>query len=114
MTFRELRQEMEDIRASGISDVSPILTRINKKVALSFASLAFVLMGIPLAVKTHRSEKSIGFGISLALLIIYGLLLAAGNMFTIRKVLPPWLAMWFGNIIFMTVGVFYFYKTARR
>ena len=114
MTFRELRQEMEEIKSVGIADVSPILTRIHKKIALSFSSIAFMLIGLPIAVKTHRGEKSIGFGISLAILIIYWLLLATGNVCAINKIFAPWLSMWLGNIIFMIIGVFLFYKTARK
>ncbi|MFH1752878.1 MAG: LptF/LptG family permease, partial [Candidatus Omnitrophota bacterium] len=114
MTFRELRDEMKEIRAAGITDVSPILARIHNKIAISFASLAFMLIGLPIAVKTHRSEKSIGFGISLAILIVYWLLLATGNVCALRGLFPPWLSMWLGNIIFMAIGVFLFYKTARR
>ncbi len=114
MTFREIREEVEWVRASGIQDVSPLLTRIHKKIALSFASFAFVLIGLPLAIRTHRSEKSIGFGISLALLIIYWLLLATGNVCAIRKLLPPWFAMWLGNIIFIVAGLVFFYRSAKR
>jgi len=114
MTFRELRVEMEEIRSAGITDMSPILTRVHKKIAMSFASFAFVLIGLPLAIRTHRSEKTIGFGISLVILIIYWLLLATGNVFSLKKVLPPWLAMWLGNIVFITIGSFLFYKSAKR
>lgn len=114
MTFRELKNEMKEIIAAGISDISPLLTRIHKKVALSFASIAFMLIGLPLAIRTHRSEKSIGFGISLAVLIIYWLLLATGNVCALRKVLPPWLSMWLGNIIFIVIGTLLLYKTAKR
>ncbi len=114
MTFRELREEIKEIKAAGIRDVSPLLTRIHKKIALSFASFAFILIGLPIALKTHRSERSIGFGISLAILIVYWLLLATGNILAIRKVFPPWLSMWLGNMIFMSIGAFLFYKTAKR
>ena len=114
MTFHEIGEEMENIKASGIADLNPLLTRIHKKVAMSFASLAFMLMGLPLAIRTHRSEKSIGFGLSLVVLIIYWLLLAVGNVCAIRNLLPPWIAMWLGNIIFIAIGALFLYKTARR
>ncbi|MBL7068299.1 MAG: LptF/LptG family permease [Candidatus Omnitrophica bacterium] len=114
MTFRELKTEMKEVKDEGILDVDPILTRIHKKIAISFSSLAFILIGLPLAVRTHRSEKSIGFGISLVVLITYWLLLATGNVCAINKILPPWLAMWLGNIIFMAGGIILLYRTAKR
>jgi LPS export ABC transporter permease LptF len=114
MTFKELRQEMEEIKAAGISDVSPLLARIHKKIALSFSGFAFILLGLPIAIKTHRSEKTIGFGISLAILVVYWLLLATGNICAINKIFSPWLSMWLGNIIFMAIGSVLFYKSVRR
>lgn len=114
MTFREIKNEMEDIKASGISDVTPLLTRIHKKIALSFSGLAFILIGLPLAIRTHRSERSIGFGLSLAVYMIYWLLLAIGNVCAINKILPSWLAMWFGNIVFVIIGIVLFLKAAKR
>lgn len=113
MTFHELYKEMEEIRAAGIVDVSPLKARIHKKIALSFASFAFVLLGVPIAIKTHRSEKTIGFGISLAILLIYWLLLAIGNICAIKNIFPSWLAMWLGNIVFMSIGIFMLHRSAR-
>ena len=114
MTFREIYDDMDDIQAAGIDDLTPLFTRIHKKIASSFASLAFLLLGLPLAIQTHRSEKSIGFGLSLVVLVIYWLLMAMGNILAIEKILVPWLAMWVPNIVFMTTGSFFLYKTANR
>jgi len=114
MTFSELRKEIKDMQAKGIRDITPILIRINRKIAMAFSSLAFILIGLPLAVKTKRSEKSIGFGISLAILMVYWLILASGNILAIKKVLDPWFAMWLPNIIFIILGVFLLHKVGKR
>jgi len=70
MTFDELKKNAADLKKSGI-DASPVERRLHKRIAESFSSFAFVLIGIPLAITTRRSEKSIGFGISLALIVVY-------------------------------------------
>jgi len=114
MTFMELKEEAKEVRARGIIDVSPLLTRIHKKISMSFSSLAFILIGLPLAIRTRRSEKSIGFGISLGILVVYWLILATGNVLALKKVLAPWLAMWLPNIIFFVVGALLLHKTGKK
>lgn len=114
MTFRELREEIKDVQARGIIDVNPLLTRIHKKISMSFSTLAFILIGLPLAVKTRRSEKSIGFGISLGILVIYWVILATGNVFALKKWVVPWFAMWLPNIVFMSLGSIFLYKMGKR
>ena len=113
MTFDELRNNIQDLRKSGI-DPTPLERRLHKRIAESFASFAFVLIGIPLAITTRRSEKSIGFGISLALIVIYWLLSALGTVFVTKGILPIWLSMWFGNIVLITIGVIMMCITARK
>ena len=65
--------------AEGIKATYPLSAEIHNKIALSFSSLAFLLISIPLGVTTKRSEKSISFGISLALMTLYWLLLIGGK-----------------------------------
>ncbi len=114
MTFQELKEEIKIVREQGIVDVSPLLTRIHKKIASSFSPLAFILIGLPLAITTRRSEKSIGFGISLVILVVYWLILAAGNVLALKKMLSPWFAVWMPNIIFMITGSCMLHKMGKK
>ncbi|MDD5680233.1 MAG: LptF/LptG family permease [Candidatus Omnitrophica bacterium] len=113
MTFDELKDNIAELKKSGI-DPTPLQRRLHKRIAECFASFAFVLIGIPLAINTRRSEKSIGFGISLALIVIYWLLSALGTVFVTKDILPIWLAMWFGNIVLIVIGAIMMYITVRR
>lgn len=113
MTFDEIRANISELKKSGV-DAAPLKRRLHKRIAESFASFAYVLIGIPLAITTRRSEKSIGFGISLALIVIYWLLAALGTVFANNNILPIWLAMWFGNITLIIIGSVMMYMTARK
>jgi len=113
MTFDELLANAEKLKKKGI-DPQPLIRRLHKRIASSFASLAFVLIGIPLAITTRRSEKSIGIGLAFALATIYWLLLALGQILATKNVIPIWLAMWFANIILITIGSVLMYLTARK
>jgi len=107
MSLSELEIECEKMKKAGISkdDLGHIFTEIHKKISLSFAPLAFVLIGIPIAIKTRRGERTIGFGISLAIIVIYWVILAGTTACSLKGSIPAWLAMWTPNIVFASFGI---------
>lgn len=113
MTFDELLKNADRFKKKGI-DPTPFIRRVHKRIASSFASLAFVLIGLPLAITTGRSEKSIGIGLAFGLATIYWLLLALGQVLSTKNIIPIWLAMWFANIILIAAGLIMMYFTTKR
>jgi lipopolysaccharide export system permease protein len=65
--------------------------------ALAVTPLLFVLFAVPLAIRVHRGGKSIGFGLSILIVLIYYVLLMGGLSFGQRGQWPPGLAVWLGN-----------------
>jgi len=113
MTIEELEEEIKNFAKENI-DPSPLLTEIHKKISLSFASLAFVIIGLPLAIRTKRHEKSIGFGMSLVIIMVYYLLLAFGEALALRQLCPPPVAMWFSNVLLVLIGAILFCRLEAR
>ncbi|MEA3305747.1 MAG: LptF/LptG family permease [Candidatus Omnitrophota bacterium] len=113
MTFNELRKNAEQLKKTGV-DPTPLIRRLHKRIAVSFASLAFVFIGIPFAITARRSEKSIGMGLAIILATIYWLLLAFGNVLATKEIIPIWLAMWLGNIVLIAIGVITMHFTVRK
>jgi len=126
MTNRELEQRVKKLELKRnhtdygplISDIneeiSSIKTRIHNRLAISFSCLAFILVGIPLGIRVHRSETSIGAGISLLLVGAYYFLMTLGEAFQEEASLHPWLFMWVPNIILFTIGVFLIRKMLQK
>ena len=112
MSFDELRAEIE--RRKINEDPTPVATELHKKIALSFSTLAFVLVALPLAIKTKRGEKSVGFGISLAIIIIYGIILAGGEALALKHIMPPLFSMWLPNLTLFIAGGILIILTAER
>ncbi|MDD5449799.1 MAG: LptF/LptG family permease [Candidatus Omnitrophica bacterium] len=104
MTIKELKEESKKLAEEGI-ELEPLLTEIHKKIAISFSAFVFVLIAIPLAIKSNVSEKSISLGISIGVLVIYWLFLVGGTAFALRGILPPWFAIWLPNIVMGAAGV---------
>ncbi|MFH1857619.1 MAG: LptF/LptG family permease [Candidatus Omnitrophota bacterium] len=103
MSFKELLEKIERYQNEKI-DAAPLVTEIHMRLAMAFSSLVFVLIGLPLAIRTGRSEKSINFAICLAIAFVYWILMALGEALSVRNVLPPMLAMWFPNILLAIIG----------
>lgn len=109
MSIQELQWEIKNLKQKGIN-ITPLTTAIHKKLSLSFACLVFVLIGIPLGIKTKRSGKSIGIGLSLGVIVFYYILLVGTEALALREVTPPY-SIWAPNIIILSLGIYLMYKS---
>jgi lipopolysaccharide export system permease protein len=113
MTIEELNVEIKRYARQKI-DTLPLFVEIYKKINMSVASFVLILAGIPLGITAHRSEKSIGFGISLVLFTIYWGLFLGGIALSLRGTVPPLIGVSLPNAVFLVIGVAAFIQTARR
>ncbi|MFH1857169.1 MAG: LptF/LptG family permease [Candidatus Omnitrophota bacterium] len=113
MPIKELREELKKLSQLNIS-TTPIVTEIYKKISISFSCLAFIIISLPLAIKTKKSAKSTGFGISLMIILIYYLLFIGAEAISLRKVIAPELAMWIPNAVLFTIGIILTYFTVEK
>jgi LPS export ABC transporter permease LptF len=109
MTIRELNAEVEKLKKENI-DPAPLIAEINKKIALAFSCLVFILLGIPLAIITRRREKSINLGMAILIITIYYPLFIGCEALGVQGYVDPTLALWIPNIIFACIGSILSYK----
>jgi LPS export ABC transporter permease LptG/LPS export ABC transporter permease LptF len=79
---------------------------ISKRLALPFSVFVFSILGVPLGVIGKRGGKSYGFVTSLAVFLIYYLLLFQGMNFAKNGRLPPFVGPWLANIVFLFLGLY--------
>ncbi len=113
MSVKELRNEIKQLGEEGIQATYPLSTEIHNKIALALSSLPLLLIGAPLGITTRRSEKSIGFGISLGLMTLYWLLLIGGNAIAQKGIAPPFLALQFSNLLIGCLGIYFLKRLTR-
>ena len=77
----------------------------HKKFSIPFACFIFGLIGIPLGLMVKKGGRMLGFGIGLAVIVVYYLLLQVGQNAGMNGMLPPVLAMWFPNIVIGVCGI---------
>ncbi len=112
MTIREIKKKIVEYKGKGIN-TTPLLTEIQKKISISFSCLVFTLIGIPLGIRTHRSEKTVGIAISLLLVFLYYLLIIFGKALDEKTAFHPEYLMWLPNVLVMGIGLYLFRKVSK-
>lgn len=115
MTYYELKMRIDSLRERG---VSPARIRedevdLHTKIALPFSSIVFALIGLPLGVQRNRTGSSIGFGLSILIILVYYVIMTLGRAMGEGGSLPPILAAWLPNIVIGGVGVYLFVSADR-
>lgn len=113
MTINELEDEIDRVKSQGI-DPTPLRVEIYKKINISVATLIFVLIGIPLGIKSQRSEKSVGFVLGSVLFGIYWAAFSGMIVVAAQGKMQPALAAALPNIVFLCIGIVLFIITARK
>src|SRR5262249_30129017 len=73
-----------------------------------------LLVGLPLAGRSQRGERSVEMVGTLGILVSYYLILTTLEGMAIRERLPVWLAIWMPNILFGAIGAALLGVTARE
>lgn len=110
MNFQEIKNEIKRLGKYHV-DTPSLITEFHRKISISFASMVFILIGIPLGIFTRRGEKSIQFAIALGVIVLYYLLMAASIALSLKGIWNPAFWMYLPNIIIGAAGIFLLRKT---
>lgn len=113
MTAGQLRAERRELLRLGIDDVTPLDVQIHRQVAFSFACFGFVLVGIPLGVRGHRRETSVGVAVAIGLVLVYYAFLIVAQALETTMEAVPWLIVWIPNALFQLTGAWLLWRADR-
>jgi len=82
---------------------------IQKKLAMPFACLIFVLIGAPLGVMNRRGGVTTAAVYSILFFLIYYVFLVGGEELGNMAIISPFWAMWTSNIILFFIGLYLIY-----
>jgi lipopolysaccharide export system permease protein len=76
-----------------------------KKFSLPFGAFSFIFLAVPLGLMAKKSGQIVGFMFGSFISVIYWALLLGGQTLGISQGYPPFLSMWFPNILAVSVGL---------
>lgn len=128
MSIKELKNELKKIYEETESPLTLAYVKefnlkrlipeyrveLYKKISIPFANLAFGLIGVPLGLMVRRGGRMVGLGVGVGLIIVYYVILTAGEKLAKTVMFPPFLGAWTPNILMALAGVALIVKTIRE
>ncbi len=76
-----------------------------RKLAEPFANFTLLLVAVPLSL-LYASSRSVAFGMSLLVTLVWYLLFTVGQLFAQAGSIPVWLGVWLGNMVLAAIGIY--------
>jgi lipopolysaccharide export system permease protein len=92
-------------RSFSDNTLQQFLIEFYKKFSLPASCIAFVIFSFPVGLFTHRSGRSVGFGIGLFISIFYWGMLVAGQTLGIRAQFPAFWSMWIPDMVILLLAI---------
>jgi lipopolysaccharide export system permease protein len=110
MSMYDLKKWIRYHNRKGFHDVMVLLVEFYMKTSIPFACLIFGMIGAALGTAHSRAGAFIGFGISVMIIFIYYVILSIFKSYGKNGVIPPLLAAWGPNGIFLLVAIWLIIK----
>jgi lipopolysaccharide export system permease protein len=113
MTVNEL---LEVLKKPGINKVAQreYAIEVHKKFSIPLSCVIFVLLAVPLGIRSHRTVKSRGLTIGIIIATSYYLVRIGGESLVETGRLSPEIGVWTPNFIFALLGIYLFYMAYRE
>lgn len=114
MTLSQMIAGLKNARLQGL-DPRPYIKEIHHQVAFSFACISFILVAIPLSLKTQRRETNISLALALIVLLVYYSFFILGDALveTSSPSLHLWILYWIPNFLFQGGGLYMIWRSNR-
>ena len=95
-------------------DVGSLKAELQQRRSIPLACMAFILLGIPLAIRVRPTGKAVAFSIAFGLIFFYYVMLKWGASLSQNGSAMGDFVIFLPNILVAGVGVFLFYRTLRQ
>jgi LPS export ABC transporter permease LptG len=109
MSYWELRDYVTKLEAAGFQ-VKKYLVELYSKLSFPLVNLVMVLVAIPFALQSPRGGRLFGVGLAIVIMAAYLVVHYVALAFARAELLPPLLAAWTANVIFLGIGTSLFLR----
>jgi len=110
MSFLELRGYVRNLQDSG-HQVRKYLVALYSKLSFPLVHVVMAIVAIPFALLSPRSSgRAVGIGVAIVIAAGYWIVNAMAIAFAKADLLPPLLAAWTANIVFLGIGTALFLR----
>jgi LPS export ABC transporter permease LptG/LPS export ABC transporter permease LptF len=114
MNLTELLEQEKLLRQTNDRESrNEVRVEIHKKFAIPFACIVFGVLGLPLGITNRRGGKSSGFSLSIAIIVVYYILISNGEHAATSGKISPWLGMWGPNLVLLAMGAWLMIRANR-
>jgi len=103
MNYEELRRYIRDLQQSGF-DVVQLRVQLNKKLSYPLITLIMAILAVPFAMSTGKKGAVTGVAVAVGIAVFYTVVSRLFEAMGDLNQLPPALAAWSPDLIFMLVG----------
>ena len=104
-TITELRQQAASSQQTPSVRLKT-LVELHSRFAFPAAAFVFAILALPLGLSNRRSGKGAGFTVSILILLVYYIMLSFLRTMAEKGGIPPTLAVWIPNLLFLLLGLF--------
>lgn len=106
MNISEINNYLQLIEQSGNQrEIRNMRLRLQQKLSLPFACVAFGLVGATMGVRPQRTSRAAGFGVSLIIIVSYYLMIVVGQALYQFGILNSFLAGWLPTLMGLIAGI---------
>jgi len=109
----QLEAYIERERLKGSSGIEPFLVEKHNRLSIPFSAFILTIMGVSLSSRKVRGGIGLQLGVGVGLCFAYIMLIRFALTFAIKGNMPPMLAAWTPNLIFMAIAL-YLYRVAPK
>ncbi len=113
MNIVELNQFLEQQRSKGSDSINIIQVEQHARYAYPVGTFILTLIGVSLSSRKVRGGTGLHIGIGIALCFSYILFIRFFEEFAKSGTLPPWIAVWIPNVLYLCIAV-YLYRKAPK
>ena len=108
LNFQQLRHYASKLKEEGF-DASSYQVDMHSRLAAPFSSFIMAFLGVPFALRgSRRAGVAMGLAIGIGIGMAYFFLQATMTAFGYSALLPPLVAAWSANLIFLLFGIWLF------